>query len=302
MAAINSGAPPPAELPRDTEIVRRLLEEQHPELASLSVVLAAEGWDNVTFRLGDELAVRLPRRAVAANLVVNEQRWLPDLASRLSLRVPTPTHMGVPSDDFPWHWSVVPWIPGTSALETPLLSGEAPRLGRFLEQLHSIEVPGDAPHNPYRGGPLGPRHAGAIERLERLRPTLRDCCDVDQLAAGLAIANEVPIDTEPVWLHGDLHAKNIVSAQGRIAAVIDWGDICAGDPATDLASVWNLFELSAHARFWEDYGEVSRPTRQRAAGWAITFGLMLWDSHHGADPAFAKLGLTTLSRVAASPL
>ncbi len=302
MAAIDSGAPPPAELPGDTELVRRLLEQQHPELASLPVVLATEGWDNVTFRLGNELAVRLPRRAVAASLVVNEQRWLPVLAPKLSLRVPTPTHIGVPSDGFPWHWSVVPWIPGTSALDTPLLGGEAARLGRFLDELHSIEVPADAPGNPYRGGSLEPRYAGTIERLERLRPTLSEAWDVDQLAACLTSAKHIPIDSQGVWLHGDLHAKNTVSARGRIAAIIDWGDICAGDRATDLAAVWNLFEPAVHAPFWEAYGEVSQPTRQRAAAWAVTFGLMLWDSHHAADPAFAQLGLTTLRRVIATDL
>lgn len=300
MPTSTPGAPPPAELSLDADLVKRLLKDQYPELTALPLRPAAEGWDNVTFRVGADLAVRVPRRTMAANLVINEQRWLPRLAPALSLPVPAPIHIGLPTDYFPWHWSVVPWIPGTSALETPLLDDEARRLGRFLRTLHTIRIPDGAPHNPYRGVPLEARHAGSLERLERLRAAPGEIGDIDQLVNRLELAAAIPIDTPPVWLHGDLHARNVLSDHGRVVAVIDWGDICTGDPATDLAAVWNLFEPSVHARFWTAYGEISPATRRRAAGWAITFGLMLWSSHHVANPAFADLGLTTLRRVAAT--
>jgi aminoglycoside phosphotransferase (APT) family kinase protein len=300
MPITTPGAPPPAEFAIDAGLVQRLLNDQRYELAALPLQVAAEGWDNVTFRLGGDLAVRVPRRRIAADLVVNEQRWLPRLAPALTLRVPAPIHNGVPTDYFPWPWSVVPWIPGTSAMETPLLDSEAERLGRFLGELHTIRIPGDAPHNPYRGVPLRARRAGTLDRLERLRAASGEIHDLGQLIDRLELSTTTPIDTPPVWLHGDLHAKNVISAQGRIAAIIDWGDICVGDPATDLAAIWNLFEPQTHAGFWEAYGDPSLSTRLRASAWAITFGLMLWDSHHVADPAFAELGLTTLQRVVAT--
>ncbi|MER7151067.1 phosphotransferase [Streptomyces lydicus] len=42
-------------------------------------------------------------------------------------------------------------------------------------------------------------------------------------------------------LHGDLHPANILVDRGRIRAVIDFGDITSGDPATDLSVAWMLF-------------------------------------------------------------
>jgi aminoglycoside phosphotransferase (APT) family kinase protein len=146
-----------------------MLQEQHPELARLRLIATAEGWDNVTFRLGDALAVRVPRRAIAANLVVNEQRWLPHLAPRLSLPIPVPTHVGLPSTHFPWHWSVVPWIAGRSALESPLGEVEAGRLAKFLRELHTIAIPAEPPRNRFRGVHLATRAAGLEGALKRLR-------------------------------------------------------------------------------------------------------------------------------------
>src|SRR5262245_12741960 len=113
------GTRPAAEVAIDAALVRALLTEQHEDLAGLPLVDVAEGWDNRLFRLGDDLAVRLPRRAASAALIEHEQRWLPELASRLSLPVPVPLRVGRPSGGFPWSWSVVPWLSGESAWTAP---------------------------------------------------------------------------------------------------------------------------------------------------------------------------------------
>jgi hypothetical protein len=42
-------------------LVRALLKDQHPDLADLELRDVNGGWDNQQWRLGDELAVRLPR-------------------------------------------------------------------------------------------------------------------------------------------------------------------------------------------------------------------------------------------------
>src|SRR5687767_10899591 len=101
---------PAAEVDVTPELVRALLREQHPDLADLSLELIGEGWDNVMYRLGDEYSVRVPRREMAAPLVLHEQQWLPQLAARLPIPVPAPVRIGVPGLGYPWHWSVLPWF------------------------------------------------------------------------------------------------------------------------------------------------------------------------------------------------
>lgn len=139
---------PPAEVEVDAPLVRALLEEQCPELAGEPLAQVGEGWDNVTWRVGSGLAARIPRRAAAVPLLVHEQRWLPLLAPRLEVRVPLPVHAGVAGAGFPWPWSVVEWLPGTTADAESLVAGEAGRLAGVLAALH-VEAPPEAPtHAP----------------------------------------------------------------------------------------------------------------------------------------------------------
>ena len=161
--------PPPAEAPIDIALVRALLEEQHPDLAGLPLVDAGEGWDNRTFRLGEGLVVRLPRRAASARLIEHELRWLPTLAPHLPLPVPSPIRIGRAGCGFPWSWSVTRWLPGETALVAPLLDAHdaASDLAGFLRALHR-PAPHDAPRNPWRGVPLDARDALLREHLAAL--------------------------------------------------------------------------------------------------------------------------------------
>src|SRR6516164_9130358 len=111
---------PPSEVAIDEALVRALLVEQHPDLAGLRITSTSAGWDNHLFRLGDHLAVRLPRRGLASDLILHEQQWLPKLGPRLPLPIPVPVRMGRPGCGYPWSWSVVPWLVGESAAVTPL--------------------------------------------------------------------------------------------------------------------------------------------------------------------------------------
>ena len=160
---------PPAEVAIDACVVRRLLQEQHSDLMHLALVDAGEGWDNRLFRLGDDLAVRLPRRAASAALIEHEQRWLPLLAPRLPLPIPVPVRLGQPGCGFPWSWSVVRWFTGQSAALAPLEdpSATAVVLGRFLGALHQ-PAPADAPRNPWRGIPLAGRAEAMRTHLQRV--------------------------------------------------------------------------------------------------------------------------------------
>jgi aminoglycoside phosphotransferase (APT) family kinase protein len=267
---------PSAEVKIDALLVSQLLAEQHPDLQNLSIQFVDAGWDNAMFRLGDRFAVRLPRREIAARLLENEQHWLPQLAKQIPLAVPVPLRIGLPNSLYPWHWSVIPWLPGQTADEIRLNADHAHQFALFLKALH-VEAPDNAPKNPFRGVPLIERVTMLNERMQRL--AAQTTMITPSIRAFWQQAVDAPIDVEPTWIHGDLHPRNVLVDKGGITGVIDWGDLTAGDRATDLAALWCLFpEQHLRQQAINAYGEVSEVTLERAKGWAILFGVVLLDS------------------------
>jgi aminoglycoside phosphotransferase (APT) family kinase protein len=288
---------PEAEVPIDEPLVRRLLADQQPDLADLSLDLFDAGFDNVIWRLGEDLAVRVPRRQMAAPLIEHEQRWLAQLAPRLPLAVPVPIRHGVPTDYYPWPWSVVVWIPGEPSDRTPIADPTegAEQLGRFLRAMHE-PAPYDAPVNPFRGVPLEDRAETFESRLAKLagrvdEGRLRMVWD-DALAAGRYAG-------PAVWLHGDMHPANILVRDGRISAVIDFGDLCSGDPASDIGAAWMSIPDESQDRFWACYGRRDDDLIRRVAGWAVLFSLMLYDIGLDGRTSYAVVGRTALERLSA---
>jgi aminoglycoside phosphotransferase (APT) family kinase protein len=292
---VNGGTPPEVHI--DAELVRSLLRAQRPDLAGLPVVPFANGWDNEMFALGDDLLVRLPRRSIAADLVVNEQTWLPVLSPHLPLDVPAPVHAGTPAEGYPWHWSVVPRFAGGPAAAAPQLAGteEATRLAHFLRALH-VPAPQDAPQNPYRGVPLFDVVDAFSSRRMQLFLDLADRGLDPEEIAGIFFRGMDGFRWmhAPVWLHGDLHAGNIIVDGGRISAVVDWGDICAGDPACDLSVAYSMFSGEPRAAFLDAYGQDDLGLRGRARAWAVHFGLAYLASGDG-DPMITSLGWRVLA-------
>lgn len=290
---------PEAEFQVDQPLVHRLLADQHPDLADLPIRDFSAGWDNVIYRLGERYTVRVPRRQVAAELVVNEQTWLPRLAPQLPLPIPSPVRVGTPTTYYPWHWSVVPWLPGEPADLSPPEPGEADRFADFLLALHKPATT-DAPRNPVRGIPIRVRAANTEDRLTRLREK------TDAITATVekiwAVALRAPDATDSRWLHGDLHSQNVLTEKGRISAIIDWGDLTAGDVATDLAGTWVLFEdAAARRRVLERYAP-DQATLDRARGWAMMFATVLLDSGLINSPRHAVMGADTFRRLEADTL
>jgi aminoglycoside phosphotransferase (APT) family kinase protein len=287
---------PQAEVEIDAALVHALLKQQHPDLASLPCVPIDSGWDNVLVRLGDGLCLRFPRRAVAAALIEHEQRWLPPLAKALPLPIPVPLRTGVPGCGYPWRWSVVPWIDGTASDLCWPHASEATQLGEFLRALH-VPAPAEAPSNPVRGVPLkwrAPTIEGRMRRLETRSPLINA-----QLWRIWRAALAAPVDVDPTWIHGDLHARNILVKDGSLAAVIDWGDVAAGDRATDLAAIWMLFsDRSARQLALRACGSVTDTTCLRAKGWAIGFGVTLLETGLADNPRHAAMGERTLQHIA----
>jgi aminoglycoside phosphotransferase (APT) family kinase protein len=286
---------PAAEVDIDAARVRSLLGSQHPDLAGRSIDELSCGWDNVIFRLGDDLVVRLPRRQAAAQLVEHEQRWLPELGPRLPLAIPTPLRVGRPEGDYPWSWSVCRWMPGGVAATHP--PTDPPRaaqaLGGFLRALH-VEAPPDAPPNPWRGIPLGDRAHLFDEHLA----SVSSVDDVAVRALWHASLDLPPWPRPPVWLHGDLHPANLLVHDGVISAVIDFGDITSGDPATDLAIAWMLFAPEDRQVFRESAGDVDDDTWSRARGWALALSLA-YLAHSADNPLMRGIGEHTLATVLA---
>jgi aminoglycoside phosphotransferase (APT) family kinase protein len=292
---------PAAEFEVTADLVRRLLARQHPDLAGLPVEPLANGWDNTLFRLGDELVARLPRRTLGAAVLVNEQRWLPELAPGLPLPVPVPVRAGVPGDGYPWPWSITGFLPGAPAIDGPPFEPRraAADLGAFFGALH-VPAPPQAPANPFRGVPLGQRADSFWQNLR----TVSGQVDRAAVAAAWATALAVPPwEAAPVWLHGDPHPANILIDGGRVSGVIDFGDITAGDPASDLSLVWMLLPAGCHDAFRAAYaaagsGAITGTTWARGRGWALNLAIVFlaWSAD---NPGLQAVGRRTLDAVLA---
>ncbi|HEY2795105.1 MAG TPA: aminoglycoside phosphotransferase family protein, partial [Micromonosporaceae bacterium] len=222
------------------DLIAELLRDQHPDLAGLPLTFGARGWDNQLWRLGDDLAVRLPWATESADeLLLKEYAWLPPLAPSLPLPVPVPQRLGRPSEQFPHPWLITTWVPGEPADRAPATRG-AETLAAFLSALHR-PAPADAPvSRDGRGGPLADSDAGFGYLLSEM--TGRGLIpEPDAVRAVWADALTAPaFSGPPVWLHADLHPANVLTRDGDFCGVVDFGDMCAGDPACDLAAGWIL--------------------------------------------------------------
>jgi aminoglycoside phosphotransferase (APT) family kinase protein len=284
----------------DRDLVRALLHEQHPDLADLELRDVDGGWGNQMWRLGNDLAVRLPRIGNAPDLLLIERRWLPVLAERLPLPIPVPVRAGTPSALFPHAWTVARWVAGDPADRAPVTRAEAADvLAGFVRALHQ-PAPDDAPVNPPRGLPLaGLRNIDGWFETIAGRPYADAARDVVDKAVAAPAWDGVPL-----WLHADLHPANVVVRDGTIAGVIDFGDMCAGDPAFDLAAAWMLLPAGSANRFFDAYERADDATVTRARGWAVLRALTLIDigrngrlGRPGGKPTWEPAGYATLERV-----
>jgi aminoglycoside phosphotransferase (APT) family kinase protein len=293
MADIGTGTPA-AEVELSVTLVECLLSAQFPGLAHLPVSFVAEGWDNAMYRLGEDLCVRMPRRKIAEDLIKLEQKWLTQLAPILPVPIPAVVHVGKPALGYPWLWSLVPWFDGEEVGSGTLNEQEGVALGHFLKALHR-QAPRHAPISDCRGGPLSTRADLVTFRAQRLAH------DFDWIARDILPIWEEGLAAPPenlrTWLHGDLHPRNVLMRGGKMAAVIDWGDMCAGDPATDLAALWMLLPNPKSRALAIDVYKPTQPTLLRAKSWAVTWGLLLLDTGRVDNPNHAAIGEAILRQV-----
>jgi aminoglycoside phosphotransferase (APT) family kinase protein len=259
------------EVHTDASLVAQLLAEQFPQWADLPIApVPSAGTDNALYRLGDELAVRLPRIHWAVAQVDKEREWLPRLGPLLPLRVPSILVRGEPGAGYPYPWSVYRWLDGHSALheQPPDLRQAATDLARFILALQHIDTAGGPPaaaHN-LRGAPLAQRDAATREAIASLHRLI----DVDAATAVWEDAlRAAECDGPPAWFHGDLLPGNLLLTGGRLSAVIDWSGLGVGDPACDLMSAWALFSGDSRDVFRAAL-EVDDATWARGRGQALS--------------------------------
>jgi aminoglycoside phosphotransferase (APT) family kinase protein len=257
-------------------LVSELVAAQFPQWADLAVTrVQADGWDNTTFRLGDELSVRLPSGDSYVAQVEKEQRWLPALAPHLPLRIPEPVARGEPSAAFPRPWSVRRWLDGEPATVENVedLERFAVDLANFLAALYRVPVDDDGPPGgaaDIRGGPITALDAqcrAAIRALDGVVDTARATEVWDA-------ALRAPFHGPPVWVHGDVSASNLLVVDGELSAVIDFGCAAVRDPACDLMIAWTFFDGGSRSAF-RDALRLDDDTWARGRGWMLWKALLV---------------------------
>jgi aminoglycoside phosphotransferase (APT) family kinase protein len=282
---------PPAEVQIDAGLVRRLLAAQFPQWADLPVrAVPGIGWDNVIYRLGADLAVRLPRRLIGAEQVSKQHRWLPALAGRLPLAIPVMAGQGVPGEGYPWRWSITSWLPGEMAADCRGLdlAAAAVRLTGFIAALQAVD-PAGGPASEFRHD-LASRDRVVTDAID----ALGDVPYRDPAIRAWQRARTAPAwDGQPVWMHGDLHPANLLVTDGQLSGVVDFGLLAVGDPAVDLMVAWTFLSGPARHAFRTAL-PASDAIWERGRGWALDLGIRC--AAYAADnPLLGEIGRYTIS-------
>ena len=261
------------EIDIDASLVSRLVATQFPQWAELPLQrVEPAGTDNAIYRLGEDMSVRLPRIDWAVAQPLKEHEWLPRLAPHLSLAIPMPLALGEPDEGYPWRWSVCTWLQGDIA--TPEHLGDprevADDLARFMHELRAIDVDG-APPPDGRGEPLATRD----EAMRASAAKLGDAIDTHWVQGEWEAAlGAPPWSGPPVWIHGDLDARNLLATDGRLSGVLDFGALAVGDPAADVMVAWKMFGGDARA-YYRSTLDVDEATWSRARGWVLSQAVMI---------------------------
>ena len=276
------------------DLARKLIAQQFSEYVHLPIInVEKQGHDNRTYRLGNDLLIRMPTEESYALKVPKEQQLLPQLAKYLSVSIPAPIAMGRPSLDYPYPFSIYTWLPGKSVNLLVLTEQEqlqlALDLAGFLLELQSItRVAGPQPgqHNWWRGDHVSVYDCGAREQIAELAEIINATAALDLWERACATRWH----HDPMWIHGDLAIGNILIDDGKLFAVIDFGGAAVGDPACDLTIAWTYFSDEAREVFMQKMN-LDGDTWLRAGAWALwkaTFELCQIADKNSAEAVLQK--------------
>jgi aminoglycoside phosphotransferase (APT) family kinase protein len=266
-------------------LVQHLISTQFPQWKDLPIrPVAHSGWDNRTFHLGEHMLVRMPSAEDYALQVEKEQRWLPKLAPLLPLPIPVPLGLGEPANGYPWKWSIYAWLPGETASPSRItdLSDFATDLAHFLIALQHIDStngPQPGPHSFYRGAPLITYDNETRQAIIALKGKI----DTNAATEIWEKAIATKWTHSPAWVHGDISIGNLLVQNGRLSAVIDFGQLTVGDPACDLAIAWTFFNGKSRDAFRLTL-PLDNATWARGRGWALWKALIVGAELTGTNP------------------
>ncbi len=284
----------------DADLVRGLLAAHFPQWADLPITrVASAGTENAMFRLGTDLAVRLPMIAGATSGIAREQQWLPRLAPHLPVAVPEVIGVGEPTENFPWQWSVCRWLDGCNPEVDSIAEPEdlAIDLAEFVGALRAVDPTGGPRQS--RGGQLADRDEATVAALEATRGLvdIRDA-DIDALRGIWAEAVTIRGSAQRVWAHGDLSPGNVLIDQGRLRAVIDFGGVGVGDPTVDLIVAWNLLPAAARPILRAAL-DVDDAAWARGRAWALSISAIQLPYYDTTNPALANNSRHVLAQIVA---
>ncbi|MGW6528479.1 aminoglycoside phosphotransferase family protein [Streptomyces venezuelae] len=284
----------------DAALVRRLIAAQFPQWSELPVTpVEVDGWDNRTYRLGDDKTVRLPTAAGYVPAVAKENAWLPRLAPSLPVDVPPVLAKGEPGEGYPHPWSVRGWLTGETAARGHI--DDMPRfavsVAEFLLALQRCDTTGGplaGEHSWYRGA--SPVHYD--DETRRCLAALEGRVDTVRAAAVWDAALAAEWRGAPVWFHGDVAPGNLLVEGGKLTAVIDFGTSGVGDPACDLVAAWGMFDGESREAFRAAVGQ-DAGTWARARGWALWKALLVLSECIDSDEEQAAVNRRIIDAVLA---
>lgn len=283
----------------DAALVPRLLAAQFPAWADLPIEsVASAGTVNAIYRLGADMAIRLPRVASWVPDLERDHHWLRRFAPLLPLAVPIQLAVGAPGEGYPLSWSVHRWLPGKDASRAPFADEHtaALTLAGFITALHGLDTAGCPPPGPppsTRGVALASRDAATLAWIACPPSPF----DLDEVTAAWEADLATPgWPGDPVWIHGDIQPLNVLVDGGRISAVIDFEAIGVGDPAADVMAAWSLFSRDARSTFRAALG-VDDATWSRGRGWALSVWVAVLPYYAETNPAFSEIARRAISEI-----
>lgn len=262
--------------PINEELARYMIDSQIPQWKHLKITpIAHGGWDNRTFHLGETMSIRMPSAEIYAHQIEKEFYWLPILAPLLPKQISIPLIIGKQTKNYSWSWGIYKWLEGETVTTTHNidLNMLAKDLGTFLKALYTINStggPAAGSHNFYRGGHLHVYN----DQVQQALVILENKIDTSKARMIWESAVTTTWEKDPVWVHGDIAAGNLLVQNGKLNAVIDFGGLAVGDPACDLAIAWTQFTDSSRQLFKESVS-LDHETWNRGKAWALWKALII---------------------------